>query len=415
MPLFEAVLLALQTIRTQKLKSFFTMLGVCIGVTFLIAVVSIVEGMSEYMENDLVGKLIAVNTFEVRSRPNFTPGNMSEETWREFQRRPRIMEQDIAPIAAALPPEALWAPMSSDGNIAATTLTGRPKAVQAYNTTRTYFDIKKMGVTSGRVFSPQEDAMGSLVVVIGKDVKDHFFENVDPIGRELRLGNLPYTVIGVAESQGSALGQSFDKFIVAPFASPLRRLTNRQRGVVDAVMVKSPTEAIMNATMADVGEVMRSVRKLRPGQKDNFVLETSSSALSFFAKIKQYMLLAGVVLPAIGLIVGAIVIMNIMLVAVAERTREIGVRKSLGARRRDIMAQFLVESTTLSVLGAAIGVALGAALAKTIAAVTPLPASVALWSVIVAVVVGAGVGIIAGVYPASRASRLDPVVALRSE
>jgi putative ABC transport system permease protein len=127
------------------------------------------------------------------------------------------------------------------------------------------------------------------------------------------------------------------------------------------------------------------------------------------------MLLAGVVLPAIGLIVGAIVIMNIMLVAVAERTREIGVRKSLGAKRRDIMAQFLVESTTLSVLGAAIGVALGAALAKTIAAVSPLPASVALWSVLVAVVVGAGVGIIAGVYPASRASRLDPVVALRSE
>ncbi len=414
MPLFEAVILALQTIRTQKLKSFFTMLGVCIGVTFLIAVVSIVEGMSDYMENDLVGKILAVNTFEVRHRPQVNIGNTSEETWREYQRRPRIMEQDVAPIVAALPPEALWTPMSSD-NITATTLTGRPRAVQAYNTTRNYFEIKKMGVTSGRVFSPQEDAMGSLVVVIGKDVKDHFFENVDPIGKELRLGNLPYTVIGVAESQGSAFGQSFDKFIVAPYTSPLRRLTNRQKGVIDAVMVKSPTEAVMNSTMADVEEVMRSVRKLRPGQKNNFVLETSSSALSFFAKIKQYLVLAGVVLPAIGLIVGAIVIMNIMLVAVAERTREIGVRKSLGARRRDIMAQFLVESTTLSVLGAAVGVALGAALAKTIAAVSPLPASVALWSVIVAVIVGAGVGIVAGVYPASRASRLDPVVALRSE
>jgi putative ABC transport system permease protein len=145
------------------------------------------------------------------------------------------------------------------------------------------------------------------------------------------------------------------------------------------------------------------------------VLETSSSALTFFAKIKQYLVLAGVVLPAIGLIVGAIVIMNIMLVAVAERTREIGVRKSLGARRRDIMAQFLVESTTLSIFGAAIGVALGAALAKLISTVTPLPAAIAMWSVVLAVIVGAGVGIIAGVYPASRASRLDPVVALRSE
>jgi putative ABC transport system permease protein len=350
----------------------------------------------------------------VRHRPNVTIGNVTEEEWREWQRRPRIMEQDVAPVAATLPPEALWTPMSSD-NVSATTLTGRPKQVNAVNTSRTYFEIKKMGVTTGRVFSPQEDEMGSLVVVIGKDVKEHFFENVDPIGKELRLGNLPYIVIGVAESQGSALGISFDKFVVAPYASPLRRLTNRQKGVIDAIMIKSPTEAVMNATMADVEEVMRSVRKLRPGQKNNFVLETSSSALSFFTKIKQYLVLAGVVLPAIGLIVGAIVIMNIMLVAVAERTREIGVRKSLGARRRDIMAQFLVESTTLSILGAAIGVALGAALAKTIAAVSPLPASVALWSVIVAVLVGAGVGIIAGVYPASRASRLDPVVALRSE
>lgn len=414
MPLFEAVLLALQTIRTQKLKSFFTMVGVCIGVTFLIAVVSIVEGMSKYMQDDLVGKLLAVNTFEVRSRPNVNFGNTTEEMWREYQRRPRIKDEDVAAITAALPQGIIWAPMSSE-NISAATLTGRPKPVNAFNTTRNYFEIKKMGVTSGRVFSPQEDAMGSLVVVIGKDVKEHFFPSVDAIGKELRLGNLPYIVIGVAESQGSALGISFDKFVVAPYSSPLRRITNRQKGVIDAVMVKSPNEQVMTATMEDVREAMRSLRKLRPSQKDNFVLETSSSALSFFVKIKQYLVLAGVVLPAIGLIVGAIVIMNIMLVAVAERTREIGVRKSLGARRRDIMAQFLVESTTLSILGAAVGVALGAALAKAISALTPLPASVALWSVIVAVLVGAGVGIIAGVYPASRASRLDPVVALRSE
>jgi putative ABC transport system permease protein len=164
-----------------------------------------------------------------------------------------------------------------------------------------------------------------------------------------------------------------------------------------------------------VRAVMRARHKLRPGDPDDFVLETSQSALSAWEKIKRYLVLAGIVLPAIGLVVGAIVIMNIMLVAVAERTREIGIRKSLGARRRDILAQFLVESATLSTFGAAIGVGLGIAAAHIIKAVTPLPTAVAPWSVAVAVVIGAGVGIVAGLYPASRASRLDPIIALRAE
>jgi putative ABC transport system permease protein len=160
---------------------------------------------------------------------------------------------------------------------------------------------------------------------------------------------------------------------------------------------------------------MRSRRGLRPSQPDNFALESSESALSFWGAIKSKLELAGVVLPAIGLIVGAIVIMNIMLVAVAERTREIGIRKALGARRRDIMSQFLVESATLSTVGAAIGIVLGIALSQIIAATSPLPASVAPWSIVAGVLLGAGVGIAAGVYPASRASKLDPILALRQE
>jgi putative ABC transport system permease protein len=160
---------------------------------------------------------------------------------------------------------------------------------------------------------------------------------------------------------------------------------------------------------------MRGRHGLRPSQKDDFELETSDSALEFWNKIKSYLVIAGVALPAIGLVVGAIVIMNIMLVAVAERTREIGIRKSLGARRRDIMSQFLVESATLSTVGAALGVVTGFAFAKLIATVTPLPAAVELWSVFLGVGIGAGVGIVAGAYPASRASRLDPITALRAE
>jgi putative ABC transport system permease protein len=180
-------------------------------------------------------------------------------------------------------------------------------------------------------------------------------------------------------------------------------------------VVQAPREDVLSDAMEEVRAVLRSSRGLSPGQQDNFTMETSDEALSFFAELKGRMIVFGTALPAIGLIVGAMVIMNIMLVAVAERTREIGIRKALGAKRRDILSQFLVESATLSVLGAAIGIGLGIALAQIIAAVSPLPASVAPWSILLALLVGAGVGIVAGMYPASRAARLDPIAALRQE
>jgi len=181
------------------------------------------------------------------------------------------------------------------------------------------------------------------------------------------------------------------------------------------VTVQAPNSAQMDELTETVREVMRKRHKLHPSQEDDFVVETSASALGAWETIKKFLVLAGLVLPAIGLVVGAIVIMNIMLVAVAERTREIGIRKSLGARRRDIMAQFLVEAATLSTLGAMVGIGLGFGLSALIKNLTPLPSSVAAWSIVVAIVLGAGVGILAGIYPASRASRLDPIVALRAE
>jgi putative ABC transport system permease protein len=413
MSLFEAVRLALAQIRVQKLKSFFTLLGVTIGVTFLIAVVSIVGGMSRYMQEELVGKIIAVNAFELRHRPNINLGDVDEATWRSWQRRQRIRVEDVPPVVAALPEGTVWAQVS-ENNVPVESRYASPRQILAFGVTDDYFRIRKMDVASGRLIAPQEFALGIPVVVIGQDVAKHFFPGLEPVGRELRIAGIPYQVVGVAESQGSAFGISFDKFLVAPHNAPIYRLLN-VHGVIDAVVVQSESPIIMLEAQERVRQVMRMRHRLRPAQPDDFVLETSDSALEFWNKIKSYLVLAGVALPAIGLVVGAIVIMNIMLVAVAERTREIGIRKSLGARRRDILRQFIVESATLSTFGAAFGVAIGLGLAQLIQALTPLPAAVELWSVIVGVGVGAGVGIIAGVYPARQASRLDPIAAMRQE
>ena len=414
MPLLEAVRLALSTIRVQKLKSFFTLLGVTIGVMFLIAVVSIVQGMGDYMEKDLVGKIMGINTFELRHRPYVNLGDVDEAEWRSWRTRPRIVEEDVRPVTDVLPEDTRWYVEAQD-QVTVESKYSRPRQVQAFAVTGEYFAVKNMAVTSGRLLNQFDHERANPVVVIGQDVAEHFFPGVDPIGRELKVGSLPYTVVGVAEEQGSSFGISFDRFVIAPYETPMKRLLNRQRGVIDAIIVQAPTAQAMTGLQEQVRAVMRTRHKLRPGQRDDFDISTSASALAFWNKLKGYLVMAGIALPAIGLVVGSIVIMNIMLVAVAERTREIGIRKALGARRSDIMAQFLVESATLSTVGAALGIALGVLLARAVAALSPLPASVAPWSVVVAIFLGAGVGIISGVYPASRASRLDPIAALRQE
>ncbi len=411
MRLLDAIRLAFQTLRVQKLKSFFTLAGVTIGVMFLIAVVSIVEGMGSYMENDFVAKLIGTNTFQLRRFPSIS--DASESEWREWVRRPRITFDDAKEVAAALPPGSMWSVESSD-NIAIESRYARPRELEASAVDGDYFRIRNMEVAQGRLISPQELALGSRVVVIGQEIATRFFPRLNPVGRTLKVGGTGYEVIGVAAKQGSIFGISLDRFVIASANSPLQRLVN-PHGLIDGMKVKMPTTEAMFDARETVRQVMRTRHRLRASQPDNFVMETSESALEFWKKIEGNLVIAGVILPAIALIVGALVIMNIMLVAVSERTREIGIRKAIGAKYRDILAQFLVEATTLSIIGAAIGVALGIILSQTIAALSPLPASVAPWSIVTGILVGAGVGVVAGVYPASRAARLDPIAALRAE
>jgi putative ABC transport system permease protein len=410
---FESIRLALATIRVQKLKSFFTTLGVMIGVMFLIAVVSIVEGMSRYMTDEFAARILGVNTFTVRRFPDMQVGDVTDSTWREWVRRPRVMPTDVQVVREALP-GGVRSAVENVRFIYATSAYNRPRQVMAVGTDAAYFQIKKYDIASGRAFTAQESQLGSKVVVIGTEVAEHFFQGLDPLGRELRIAGSPYEVVGVLEEQGSIFGFSMDRLAVAPYTSPLSRSTN-PRGDVDGVVVQAPRAEVLDDAMEEVRSAMRGARGLGPDESDNFALETSESALSFFAELRGRMIAIGTALPAIGLIVGSMVIMNIMLVAVAERTHEIGLRKAIGARQRDIRRQFLVEAATLSVIGAILGIALGIGLAELVASLTPLPATVAPWSILAAIAVGAGVGIVSGFYPATRAARLDPIVALQRE
>ena len=409
----DVVFTALSQLRENKLRSFFTLLGIIVSVTFLVAVVAIIQGMNSYVSNNLAGALIGQNTFQVRRSP-IQIGLFDDEEFRKIQKRPRITESDAAAVIAAVPQA-----------VAVSLQSGWPTPIVDIQAgTRTLGDVAVMGVTapyqviqdysfaSGRPLSDIDVLQRRSVAVIGADVAEKLYENVDPVGKDLRVLGNHFTVVGVVAKKGRVLGQSFDGFVLLPLTTFEGIYGRRQ---TNTVSVKMATAEEVAEGMALADGAMRTAHRLRPGQENNYSIETADALVEFWKNLTRVLFSVIPAIVGIGIVVGGIVIMNIMLMSVSERTREIGVRKAMGARSRDIRRQFLAEAIVLATVGGLMGVAAGWGLAGLVAYVSPLPAKVTLWSIGLALSLGAGVGVLFGVYPAARAAELDPIAALRQE
>ena len=409
----EGAVLALQQIRAQKLKSFFAVLGVIIGVMFLITVVSVVEGLNKYMEEDFARQVWGLNTLMVRRFPNVN-FESDPEVWREMMRRPRITFEDADYIRANLTVPALIAEESEGGG----TLQG-PDGTEVTNVwlkgvSYDFFKIHEYDIERGRVFTAPEDRMSAPVIILGSEAADKLFGRLDPIGRNVKIEGVPFQIIGILKKQGTLFGMSLDNQGIAPAHSAISRFV-APHGKLDQVVVKPLDEETFEEARVQLEAIMRVRHRLHPAQTNDFAIDTAEDSLGFWQTIKNILLVAFPGLVSIALVVGGIVIMNIMLVSVTERTREIGIRKALGARRKDIVTQVLVESATLSLVGAVIGISIGVGGAKVVEMLSPLPAAISPFWITVATLMGVSVGIIAGIYPANRAAKFDPVVALRYE
>ncbi len=414
MPYSEALRLAIATIRGAKLRSFFTLLGIIVSVSFLVTVVAVIQGMNSYVKENLTDAMIGTNAFQVRRTP-IALGLVDDEQVRRMAQRPIISRDDAAAVERALP-DAQAVAMQSGWPTPIANVVYRNNTlggVLVLGITPPYQLVQDYKFAAGQPLGDPDVRGRRRVVVVGYDIADKLFATPQTaVGSTVRINGTEFTIKGVVAKKGKTLGQSFDGFVLVPLPT-FEAMWGRRKTTVVSVKMRD-AEAIPVA-MDRAQEAMRIAHRLHPVQNDDFTVDKADALVAFW---KQLTALLFAVVPAvvgIGIVVGGIVIMNIMLMSVSERTREIGVRKAIGANQRDIRRQFLVETVLLSVLGGLIGVAAGYILAQVVAATTPLPARVTLWSVGLALALGAGTGIIFGVYPAVRAARLDPITALHQE
>jgi putative ABC transport system permease protein len=402
----EAAGIALSAIWSNKLRSFLTVLGNIVAVTSIIAVVSLIQGMNQYV-TDAVITDVGADNFTVQRMPVVR----TEEDEERVRNNPRVTLDDADAIRNYADSVRAIAAQAGNGTrvtFGATTL----ERVRITGVSRDYIHFATFNVDQGRMISPIEIERERALTILGAQTAERLFGQLDPIDKMIKIGGLNFRVVGVSVKKGAIFGSSQDEFAVIPLGAFLKMFGSRTNL---ELLVKPRSPEVLKTAMDEATVALRIERRLRPSEPDNFGMFTSDTILNLYYTVTSgiFAVLIGVV--ALSLVVGGIVIMNIMLMVVSERTREIGLRKALGARRRDIMWQILTESVTLSTFGGVVGTTLGFGLAMIISAVSPLPAAVQFWSVMMGLGITAIVGLFFGMYPAMRAARLDPIEALRRE
>ncbi len=405
-PLREPVGVALETLRAHKMRSFLMLLGIILSVATLIVVIALISGVNQYIANKVAN--LGSNAFTVMRFPIITE---MEELVKAMRRNKLVTWDDYESLRENLKlPQRVGAEVWTSGNARVGSLTIQDTSIRGV--TASMGDISAQEMTDGRYITEADESSRAMVAMIGSELASKLFSNLDPVGHEVMLDHRPFIVVGVAKPIGTVLGQSQDNFAYIP-AETYIKIYGAYEGIW--INVQARGADWMERTQDEARVLMRARRHLKPNETDSFGILDSETLMKLWNQLTGVIAMAMVGVVSVFLVIGGVVIMNVMLATVTERTREIGIRKALGASRRDILLQFLVEACVMSAMGGAIGVLIAYGICLLARATTSIPMNVPISAVIIAELISAAVGIFFGVYPARKAAMLAPIEALRTE